>query len=156
MYSVFVRTALAVCHHALAKLGQFMASELGQSIKPTYLHLFGAALSCHRALSPLRFDRLEVGFALGPFYTSKSHQRASSGKTIVRIQAAFHSCLLMCVAASHNAMQSGNVVPPPWAVIDAASLWRMEALEKLLLSASAQLCKEIVAIVVAITTIQRR
>jgi hypothetical protein len=40
----------------------------------------------------------------------------------------------MCVAASHNAMQSCNVVPPPWAVIDAASLWVIEAFGELLLS----------------------
>jgi hypothetical protein len=85
-----------------------------------------------------------------------SEHRPDAQKTIVRLLAAFHSCLLMCVAASHNAMQSCNVAPPPWAVIDADSLWVIETLGELSLSADAPPWKEIAAMVVAIATNQRR
>ena len=66
--------------------------------------------------------------ALAPFNlpdgTLALAYRALSGnsRTIERLQATFHSCLLICVAASHSVMQSCTVVPPPCAAIDAASL----------------------------------
>jgi len=40
----------------------------------------------------------------------------------VRLQAAFHSCLLMCVAGSQKPMQSLRVFPPPPGVLGADSL----------------------------------
>src|SRR5262249_56911066 len=52
---------------------------------------------------------------------------SGTSSTIVRLQAAFHSTLLMCVAASHNVIHCCNVTAPPWAVINAASLWMIEA-----------------------------
>jgi hypothetical protein len=41
----------------------------------------------------------------------------------VRLQAARHSCLLMCVPASQKPMQSCRLLPPPPGVLGAVSLW---------------------------------
>jgi hypothetical protein len=41
---------------------------------------------------------------------------------MVRRQAAFHSALVMCVAASQKPMQSCNVFPPPPGALGAAEL----------------------------------
>ena len=51
-----------------------------------------------------------------------SSRETSSRRCIDLVQAAFHSALVMCVAASQNCMQSESVRPPPPAILGVASL----------------------------------
>lgn len=67
--------------------------------------------------------------------------QAGNSRTIVRLHAPLHSAVLICVPASHNAMHSGNVMPRPWAVMDAASPWVIDALGELWLGAGVPRCK---------------
>jgi hypothetical protein len=53
---------------------------------------------------------------------SADHGNTVGSSCIVRIQAAFHSALLMCVSESQNPMQSARDSPPPPGALGAESL----------------------------------
>ena len=61
-------------------------------------------------------------FSLAGALRVPSSRETSSSRCIDLVQAAFHSALLMCVAASQKLMQSAIERPPPPAILGVASL----------------------------------